>query len=133
VTKKNVRAIAHTVADPTLPKVPVVVGGKTYNLCFDLGALAEAEFAINADFFKHGSDERLNLLAVLPAANLYSVRVMFAAALRVFHPEISFGDAQKLFAYADVYTVADAVRTAWEGSRGPEENPQEAVENEAQQ
>lgn len=117
--KAAVRQIAGTVADPTLPKTPVTVGGKTYNLCFDLGALAEAEDAINAQRAREGR-EPINLLADLPAQSLGSIRRLFAASVRVFHPEISYDAALELLQVADVYAVGDAVMEAWKVStRGP--------------
>ncbi len=108
------RKIAGTVADPTLPKTPVVIGGKTYNLCFDLGALAEAETEINAEFYRAGRKDYVNLLTALPQQNLSSTRIVFAAAVRTFHPEIGFDEARELIGLNDMLLVAIAIREAWD-------------------
>ena len=107
--------VAGTPADPTLPKTPVTIDGKEYNLCFDLGALAVAEAALNAE------GHNVNLLAALPQLNLANTRVIFAAALRTFHPNISFDDAVKMVSFANVYTIANAIAEAWQSALpGPE-------------
>jgi hypothetical protein len=107
------RQIAGSLADATLPRTPITVRGKEYNLCFDLGALAEAEMAINADFARAKMPERVNLLVSLSELNLRNVRIMFAAAVRTFHPELGFEEAQKLLAVGDVFRVAAAITDAW--------------------
>lgn len=107
------RKIAGTVADPTLPKTPVTIGEKTYSLCFDFGALAEAETAINADLLRARSDYQVNLLNALPTQNLANTRILFAAALRTFHPEIDFDEACKMPDAPALFTVASAIRDAW--------------------
>jgi hypothetical protein len=104
-------------------------------LCFDLGALAEAETAINAELTREGRGDSVNLLYALPAQNLASTRIIFAAAVRTFHPELSFEYARQLPTLEDLYTVAVKVREAWAQSRvEPEasddanaENPQQAA------
>jgi hypothetical protein len=116
------RAIAGTPSDPTLPKTPVTLDGKTYNLCFDLGALAEAEISINAELIKRAAPMRVNLLLAMPVQDLANVRVMFAAAVRTFHPELSFDAAIQMLRMDNIFSVAVAVREAWIGST-PEANP----------
>jgi hypothetical protein len=111
------RNIAGTIADATLPKTPIEIGGVTYQLCFDLGALAEAETAINAELSAAGRGDFVNLLYALPAQNLANTRIVFAAAVRTFHPELSFDAARKLVELPDLYAVALKVRQAWEASR----------------
>lgn len=123
-TKRATRKIAGTAADPTLPKTPIVIGGKTYDLCFDLGALAEAETAINAELARAGSPERVNLLAALPVPNLVNTRLLFAAAVRKFHPEIPFRAAMEIPALEDLYNVSALVAESWSASMpAPAENP----------
>jgi hypothetical protein len=115
--KSRKRAIAGTPADASLPKTPVTVGGKTYNLCFDLGALSEAETAINLDFVRRDDSRRVNLLAALPFDDLANTRIVFAAAVRKFHPELGFEEAMGLLGLDDVYRVWGAIRAAWDASR----------------
>jgi hypothetical protein len=121
------RKIAGTVADPTLPKTPVVIAGKTYNLCLDFGALAEAETAINGERARAGNEGRVNLLVALAEQNLANTRAIFAAALRTFHPEIGFEEARKMVGPQNVFLVAMAIRNAWtQAMPEPETNPEEA-------
>ncbi|HEV2463546.1 MAG TPA: hypothetical protein VGT04_07065 [Acidobacteriaceae bacterium] len=101
------REIANTKKDATLPRTPVMIGGKSYDLCFDLGALSEAETELR----RQGHD--VNLLAALPTQNLANTRVIFAAAVRAFHPELGFEEAQKMLTIGDLYNVADAIFAAW--------------------
>jgi hypothetical protein len=116
------RKVAGTPADPTLPKTPITIGGTTYDLCFDLGALAEAEQALNRE------GHNVNLLAALPVMNLANVRVIFAAAIRKFHPEITFEQAMAMITLQNVYLIANAVSEAWQAALPePEPVPTEAV------
>lgn len=140
------RASKVSVIDPTYPKVPVTIGEKTYNLCFDLGALAAAEQAINAELFKvyaaelakwNAGDklgslprapEPVNVLIALPTLNLHNTRMIFPAALRTWHPEIGFAEAQRMLTLSTVYGVANAIQDAWAASTpepetGKDENP----------
>lgn len=110
------KRIANTAADATLPKTPVTIGGKTYNLCLDLGALAEAETAINSELQRAGRNDFVNLLYALPVQNLANTRDVFAAAMRPFHPEISFDEAKALITVNDLWVVADAVAKAYRES-----------------
>lgn len=107
------REIAGTIADATLPRTPITIGGHEYNLCFDLGALAEAETAINAEYARAKSDERVNLLVALSNLNLANTRIMFAASVRAFHPEIRFADALQLPALSELFGVVKAIEMAW--------------------
>ena len=104
------KKVSGTVLDPTLPKTPITIDGTEYNLCFDLGALATAEADINA------AGHEVNLLAALPQLNLANTRVIFAAALRTFHPDISFDHAVKMVSFANVYTIANAIAEAWQSA-----------------
>lgn len=110
------RKIAGSIIDPTLPKTPITIDGKEYNLCFDFGALAEAEAAFNAQGYA------VNLLAALPSLNLSSTRIIFAASLRNFQADIDYKDAVKLVTLKNVYTIADAVINAWKEAL-PEPEP----------
>ena len=125
-------SIAGTVADTTLPKTPIELNGVTYHLCFTLGALAQAETALNAEFARAGLEREVNLLVALPAGNLAGTLITFAAALRTFHPEITYEAACELLSFDDVYKAGMAVAAAWTASRARHKgdeaaNPQEAA------
>jgi hypothetical protein len=119
------RKIANTVADPTLPKTPIEIDGKTYFLCFDLGALAEAESYFDAQ------GHNVNLLMALPRINLANARIVFPCALHKFHPEIEFGDAQKLLNFQNTWIVAGAIRDAWEAAVPEAKTPEAEAKAEA--
>lgn len=101
------RKIAHTEADPTLPKTSIEIEGNTYNLCFDLAALAEAEMHFSAQ----GHD--VNLLVALPSMNLNSVRVVFPCAIHKFHPEVGFAQAQAMITMKNMQQIGMAIVQAW--------------------
>jgi hypothetical protein len=121
---KRKREIAHTVADPTLETVEIAIKGKKYRLCFDLGALAEAEF----HFMKAGKE--VNLLAAFPNMSLWAVRAIFPCAVHRFHPELSFEEAQKLVTLPVLYAVWPFINLAWSQSlpEPDKENPQTPLE-----
>jgi hypothetical protein len=107
---KRQREIAHTVADPTLETTEVEIKGKKYTLCFDLGAIAEAEF----HFMKQGKE--VNLLAAFPNMSLWAVRMIFPCAIHRFHPELTFEAAQKLVTLPVLYAVWPFINLAWKQS-----------------
>ena len=103
--KKNA---SKTVTLPTdLSKTPITIADKTFNLCFDMEALSDAE-----EFFNmRGAN--INLLRSLSSLGLKSVRNVFPCALHTYHPEISFKEAQKLLTIQAAYEVAAAVVAIW--------------------
>jgi hypothetical protein len=116
------KKIAHTPADPTLQKIPFEIAGTTYSLCFDYGALAEAEAALNLE------GHNVNLLMALPIPTLSTIRPLFAAALRTFHSEVSFEDATAMVTLANATLIGNLVVNAWISSRAePEPVPTSAV------
>jgi hypothetical protein len=58
----------------------------------------------------------VNLLVSLSELNLRNVRVLFAAAVRTFHPELGFEEAQELLALADIFRVVGAIELSWSAS-----------------
>jgi len=119
------RKVAGSDADATLPKTPITIDGKTYNLCCDLGALSEAETKINAGLGL--SERRVNLLAAMTEENLSNTRILFAASLRVFHPEITFAAGCAMVQRDNLFDIAFTLREAWKQAT-PEKiaNPAEA-------
>jgi hypothetical protein len=104
------RKVAGTINDATLPKTPIIIGGTEYSLCFDFGALSTAETELNRE------GHEVNLLAMLPVLNLSNTRVIFAAALRKFHPDITFDQAVGMVNFGNVYTIANAIAEAWQSA-----------------
>lgn len=105
----KIRKVANTAADPTLSTTEVPIGGKNYTLCFDMGALAEAEM----HFRRAGED--VNLLAAFPEINLSSVLILFPCAVHKFHPELGFKEAQDIIGSSlpAIYAVAPFIAQAW--------------------
>lgn len=95
------------VVDPLMPKTPIEINGTTYFMCLNLGALAQAEEELVAQ----GRD--VNLLVNLPPINLRSTRIIFAASLRQFHPDIPYEDALELLTMPYVHAAYSAVIEAW--------------------
>jgi len=110
--------------DPTLLTAQVTIGGKVYTLCFDLGALARAEHELRA------LGHNVNILSALPVETLSDVLVMFAVAVRQFHPGIGYDAALAIPKLSDVYKVRLAVADAW--SRSLAEPDPEAKKNPTQ-
>ena len=108
MTKKKPESILDV--DPTLPTTEIEIDGKTYRMCFDLFALAQAE----RDFIRQGID--VDILSALPQSNLNSTLVLFAASIHKFHPEVAFEDAQRLVTIPKSYEVRAAVVAAWNKS-----------------
>lgn len=110
---KSVKAVAAT-KSPNFTAHAVVIGDKTYNLCFDFGKLCDAEDAINREGF------RISLLFCLDIAllTLQNTRILFAAAVRTFHPELKFADAIKLVDVDSIYVIAEALFTGIQEARG---------------
>jgi hypothetical protein len=122
VAKK--RKVAESIEDPTLPKTPVEIGGKTYNLCFTFGAIATAEHHINAEFARSGSPERVSLLVALNDLDLYNACILFAAGIHQFHPEIGFDEARKLVDYSSIQHVMEAIVAGFSAAMpDPEKKP----------
>jgi hypothetical protein len=99
------------IVDPTLPTATVTLdNAKEYTLCLNHRALAEAERA----FLAEGT--HVNLLWAFIELNLSSLMVLFPCALRKFHPEISFKDAQDLLTPYNAMQAMQAVSVLWADS-----------------
>ena len=107
-------------ADPTLPVTDIVINGKTYRMCFDLGSLALVEDELRA------KGENVNLFAALPVMTLANVRIVFAASLRKLQPEIGYEDALNLLTLPYLHEAGMAIASAWNQTLSP---PIEGEEN----
>lgn len=97
----------NNIVDATLPKTPITIGGKTYEMCLDLGALSKAEQELVAE----GND--VKLLLCLPPITLQSLRILFAASLRQFQPDLPYKDALQLLNLGNVQDAYSVVVKAW--------------------
>lgn len=99
-----------------LPFYPVMIGDTTYKLCFDLDELDKAEEAFNRE------GHRVNMLFALDVGsmNLRSVKVLFAAAVRTFHPEIGYEKARSLVTIGSIFVVTTAILNAFADAKDKE-------------
>jgi hypothetical protein len=104
--------------DPTLPFTEIAIAGKTYKMCFDYEALAQAETRL----VKMGHDVNLNVC--LPRLNFANTRVLFAASLLTYQPDTDFVAAKALVTRLNLFAVLNAMITAWnEEMPEPEADP----------
>jgi len=92
----------------TLPKTPVEISGKVYDMCFDMDALSDAE-----EFFNREEGAKVNLLKSLSSLGLWSVRQVWPCAVHTYHPELSFKEAQRILTIQATYEVAAAIVAIW--------------------
>jgi hypothetical protein len=112
------RKFKDTPADPMLPKTPIEIDGKTYFMCFDYRALREAEGAFRAE------GHNANLLVSFREFSFDSVSLVFPCAVRRFHPELSWDQAQALVNLGNVFDIGNAIAAAWMAAM-PKEKPKE--------
>ena len=89
------------------PRTPIQLGGQRYDLCFTLGAVAEAQEVFDA------RGVEADLLDGLPELTLANVLVLFPCTLRKYHPQLDTGAAKQLVTWEAVFPVAAALRAAW--------------------
>lgn len=119
---KRKSASVAAVDDPTVETTEIVIGGKTYKMCFDFDSLVRAERELNA------SGNQISLLSALPGRDLESIRIMFAASIRRFHPEVTYAEAVGLVNLPSAFHIALAIGEAWkkampEPSEEAQKNP----------
>jgi hypothetical protein len=108
------------------PFTEIVIEGNTYKMCFSFAALAMAEISLR----NQGYD--VNLLQGLIVRTFATLRVLFAASLHVYHPELLFEATMDWLTPYNAHEVLLAVNKAWalshdDGSK-EEKNPPEPGE-----
>jgi hypothetical protein len=105
-----------TERDAWLPRTPVVIAGRKYDLCGGFQQLVEAEAYVAQRI--HG----FNLADVLLSwgqdhdSVLNGARKLLPAALRTFHPNVSYEHAQEMFERAlaeDDVSIVEALWNMW--------------------
>lgn len=109
-------------ADPTLRVAEVTVKGRKLTLCFDLRELARAEAEL-----KRAGHAEVDLFRSLPVDTVESVFIVFACAVRRFHPEIGFDEAVSMLNFSDIYNVRQEVVNAWAASM-PDPEPEKTAD-----
>jgi hypothetical protein len=91
------------------PSVRMAIGGESYNLSLDLGALATAEYHFRALGY------RCNLITSIPIVTerAYAAVEVFACALRGNHPKISFERAVQLYLEGGCELIATTLDRSW--------------------
>ena len=112
VRKKKIESSPTVTDKPALDvsKIPVEIGSKTYNLCFEFIELGKAE-----TWFR-SLGHRFNLLFALPNLTLENIGIVFACAAHKHHPELTWEEAQALVTMESAYPIATAIVMAWDRS-----------------
>jgi len=95
--------------DPTLPKIPLVLDGETYHLCFTFGALALAEAKLRA------VGVQANLLKALDLSSLdasHFVPLLYAAMITE-RPDIKFDKVASLVTFSNLGDIFTAITLAY--------------------
>lgn len=108
--KKSVFIANSVTANPVLPFQEINIEGITYKMCFDFGALADAETRMIAK----GIDVNLNFC--LPRLNFANTRILFAASLMAYHPEIDPVVAMGWVSPHNNLEILNAILDAWKQS-----------------
>jgi hypothetical protein len=89
------------------PRTPVHLRGQRYDLCWSLGAVAEAQQQLDVRGIE------ANMLDGLPELTLASLRIFFPSTLRKYHPGLDRDAAWRLVTWQAIYSVAAALKAAW--------------------
>ncbi len=111
--------------DPTLPRVELKLGDKSYFLCFTFGALALAESKLRA------AGVQMNLLHALDLSALDATRVppLLFAALITHDPDVKYDDVAALVTFRSLPAIFEAISAAYAASLAdPEEDAAPLVE-----
>jgi hypothetical protein len=98
--------------DPTLPDVDLILGGKTYKLCFDFNAICQAEKVAGVNL----------LTSVIGEITAQSLRGLLWASLLKDQPTITIDEVGALIRPTNIAVIRQAVVTAWFGSVPDEES-----------
>jgi hypothetical protein len=104
--------VAGTPADPTIQFVPLTLGKKTYQLCYDFDAVAKAEDMTG-----------LPLLAGVDWRNISIRRIaamLYASALKA-DPDVTLAEFKPLIKHGSIGKIQIALAQAWVENQGDEE------------
>lgn len=95
--------------DPALPKVPLVLNGKTYHLVFTFAALRIAE----REFAKMGTP--INIFQQFDFDNMSAEKMtaLLYAAIVTDSPELTIADVPSLITMRDIPAIREAVAVAF--------------------
>ena len=111
--------------DPTLPNVPIILGGVERHLCFDYNAIVLVEQQTGVNLLK----------ASVGQPSMTSVRAMLWAALLHENEELTLAEVTALIRPKNIAAIHYALNQAWFGSvADPEEKKEKkpSGEDEAQ-
>lgn len=101
------RKIANTTADPTIEFAALEIDGETYRLCYDFGAIAEAEKLTGCNLLQGIAYILVN------GATASQFRGLFYAALRKAHPKMTIAEADRLVRIDTMADIRTAIETAY--------------------
>lgn len=107
--------------NPALPFTTIEIDGVIYKMCFQHRALARAEDAL----LKKGHD--VNMLVPMLRRTYSTTRVLFAASLYTYHPDLDFEAAQDLCRPDNVLEIMQACDAEWKQAM-PETKPSDPHE-----
>lgn len=110
------RSVAGTPADPTLQFVPITIKGKTFDLCYDFNAVAEAEKLCGANLLQGIGGV---ILHTMTAAQF---RGLFYAALIKAQPKMTIEAAGALMDMETMPEIREKLLEAY-GVSMPEKTP----------
>jgi hypothetical protein len=97
-----------------LPTTPMEIGSKTYNLCYDLSALCDAE-----QFFNRRC-RQVNLLQALTNPDVApGIEKLFPCLVHTYHPELSFNAAQKILTQRAAFAICSQIAALWNDAGPP--------------
>jgi len=112
-------------ADPLLPRTPVEIEGKTYDLSFDCRAMAEGRRLLR------GTGSTVNLLrsVMVDDIDADTVLPLFFVALLPYQPDMTIEKAYSMVTLRTVGVIVEALllayARAWDPSAKFAENPPE--------
>jgi hypothetical protein len=93
--------------NPVMPFSEIEIGGKNYKMCFGYDALADAETKLLAQ----GHDVNINFC--LPRLTFANTRILFAASLLHYQPDIDFKASLALVTRDNNITIVNRIIEAW--------------------
>jgi hypothetical protein len=109
--------------DPTLPKIPLILDGKEFYLCFTFAAMAHAQAKLRA------AGIAVNLLRALYVdMDAETIVALLYAAMLTHQPDITPVEVEKLISIPELGRIYDAVGDAYsacipKADKDAKENP----------
>jgi len=116
--------VAGTTADPTIKFIPLTLGKKTYLLCYDFNAVAQAEALTG-----------MALLAGVDWTNITALRLramLYACALRA-QPDVQLNDFTPHIRHKNMSKIQASLFDAWTASTPEDDEENASAQNDSAQ